>query len=785
MIAQLFDSQSSPLAPVGYLALLVALLLSAFSLAASLRGQRQGQPSLIAGALHALDAVAALLTVALCLLVYSLLANDFGLRYVARYGGFATPLVYKLTACWGGLEGSLLFWVWLLTVLASTALHLNRRQHGELAGFGYAVAVVAAVTTFFLGLLVYSKDPFATFFARRPGDGQGLNPLLESFWMATHPPALYLGYVGMTIPYAFCMAALAAGRLDNAWLRAARPWMLFSWLWLTVGLVLGMIWAYEELGWGGYWAWDPVENAGLLPWLTATAFLHSAAVQRRRGAFKVWNVALAILTFFLTIFGTFMTRSGLFESVHAFGRDNELAVLFLLFMGLVLVVSFGLMVYRLPLLRSTRGIDSVFSREAALLALCWLLSLAALFVTVATVFPTVAEMGTGNRPVITPALFNKWMAPAGLTVLVLLLLGTAVGWGAFSRARQWKLAAPLLGVLPAVGTVAYARTCGFPALPHVGLWLVAINALVLGLELIDNMVQRGSGRLKAKLGRRQGGIFLAHLGFAVMLAGFAVSSLSQEKQVSDVAPGQSFSFGANSFRYHGLAAFTTDGGREVVGAKVTLANEDWRVAFLAAMGRRQIEEVGERHPAEENVQAARMEPSRWRNRRGSQQTVSEVAIRRGLLADVYLALDGYDLETSRASFTVCVNPGVSWVWIGFLVMILGALFCIGRVSGSTSTRSSPGSEESASPSISSDSPNSSTSPTSPSRPNVRYLLGGLLLMGGGGVLVLWHYRFRPTCAVLPLIVGWGALLLFAVLLVRAVFSTASQKRMPNETNAAR
>ena len=240
-----------------------------------------------------------------------------------RYSDSVQPLFYKITSYWGGLDGSVMFWVFLLSLFGSVAVKVNRERHREL--IPYVVAVIAAVEMFFLFLMIIHNNPFATYLTESPADGRGLNPLLQNFYMAIHPPTMYLGFVGLTIPFAFGMAALFTGHLDDSWLRAVRRWTMFSWFFLSLGLTLGMIWAYEELGWGGYWGWDPVENAGMLPWFTATAFLHSVMVQERRGMLRVWNVSLVIITFLLTIVGTFLTRSGVVQSIHAFGEDPELA----------------------------------------------------------------------------------------------------------------------------------------------------------------------------------------------------------------------------------------------------------------------------------------------------------------------------------------------------------------------------------------------------------------------------------------------------------------------------
>ena len=284
-------------------------------------GARRGSRRLVESGIGAFYLITALMTVATAVIVNAFLTNDFSIKYVSRYSDSVQPLFYKITSYWGGLDGSIMFWVFLLSVFGAIAVYVNRERHREL--IPYVVATIATVQGFFLFLMIVHNNPFGTYVSAAPLDGEGLNPVLQNYWMVIHPPSLYTGFVGMTIPFAFGIAALITGHLDDSWLRAVRRWTMFAWLFLSFGLMLGMIWAYEELGWGGYWGWDPVENAALLPWFTATAFLHSVMVQERRSMLRVWNVVLVILTFFLTIFGTFLTRSGVVQSVHAFGQDPD------------------------------------------------------------------------------------------------------------------------------------------------------------------------------------------------------------------------------------------------------------------------------------------------------------------------------------------------------------------------------------------------------------------------------------------------------------------------------
>src|SRR5215204_2997199 len=365
------------MATLGYYLLLAAFVVSAYAAAMSVAGARRRSTALIESGVGAFYLVAAIMAAASAIIVHAFVVGDYSIKYVQRYSDAVQPLFFKITSYWGGLDGSIMFWVFLLSLFGSAAVYFNRERHREL--IPYVVAVISVVQMFFLFLMVIHNNPFETYLTENPADGAGLNPLLQNFYMVIHPPTMYTGFVGLTIPYAFGMAALITGYLDDSWLRAVRRWTMISWLFLSIGLGLGMIWAYEELGWGGYWMWDPVENAGLLPWFTATAFLHSVMVQERRGMLRVWNVTLVITTFFLTIFGTFMTRSGVVQSVHAFGEDKKLAMMFTIFMVTILTVSFGFVIRRLPLLRARNEFDSWVSREAAFLANNWILLFSAFF----------------------------------------------------------------------------------------------------------------------------------------------------------------------------------------------------------------------------------------------------------------------------------------------------------------------------------------------------------------------------------------------------------------------
>src|SRR5262245_60684756 len=405
------------MATFGTLTLLIALVVATYGGAASIIGVRRKNIRLIESGRAAAYGLAAVLGLSSVALVYSFVTHDYSIRYVQRYSDSSSPLFYQITAYWGGLDGSILWWVFLLSVFSAIAIYTNRHRQKEI--LPYAVATMMTIADFFLFVIVFHKNPFDTYLTSVPTTGEGLNPLLQNAYMITHPPSLYTGFVGMSIPFSFGMGALISGQLDDTWIASVRKWTLGAWFFLSMGLTLGMLWAYEELGWGGFWGWDPVENAGFLPWLTATAFLHSIMIQERRGMMKIWNVTLIIVTFFLTIFGTFMTRSGIVQSVHAFGQDKTLAWVFTIFMIKLLLISFGWVIYRMPELRSRARLDSWLSREAAFLLNNWILLFAAFFMLFATMFPTLSDALYHERITVSAPFFNLWMVPIGLTLLFL------------------------------------------------------------------------------------------------------------------------------------------------------------------------------------------------------------------------------------------------------------------------------------------------------------------------------------------------------------------------------
>ncbi|HXI28280.1 MAG TPA: cytochrome c-type biogenesis CcmF C-terminal domain-containing protein [Vicinamibacterales bacterium] len=637
------------MASLGSALLLAAFVVCSYAAVISVVGARRRSRRLIESGIGAFHLIMALMVAASAVMINAFLTGDFTIKYVVHYSDSVQPLFYKITSYWGGLDGSIMFWVFLLSVFGSIAVYVNRERHREL--IPYVVATISVVQMFFLYLMVVHRNPFSTYLTNAPAEGQGLNPLLQNGYMAIHPPSLYTGFVGMTIPFAFGIAALITGHLDDSWLRAVRRWTMFSWLFLSFGLTLGMIWAYEELGWGGYWAWDPVENAGLLPWFTATAFLHSVMVQERRSMLRVWNVTLVIVTFFLTIFGTFMTRSGVVQSVHAFGDDPVLAKLFTGFMIVILVFSFSLVIWRLPLLKARNELDSWLSREAAFMVNNWILLFAALFVLFGTMFPTLSEAVTGERLTVAGAFFNKWMAPVGLILLLLTGVGPLLAW---RRSTVKNLADSFLwpvGAGLAAGAVAM--------LFRIPLWSAGLCFALCGF-VTGTVVQEfwrgarvrkkntGTDVLTALVGlvgrnkRRYGG-YIVHVGIVLIFFGFAGNARKLDEQVH-LKVGEDAKIGKYTIRNNGVKV-SDDGQKQMTTAYLSVFVNGEQIDGLY--------------------------PARWAYRRHEQEPTTEVALRRTPAEDLYAVLGGFDLADQSATLQLVVNPLVNWIWVGFGVMAIG------------------------------------------------------------------------------------------------------------------
>ncbi|MDP3277158.1 MAG: cytochrome c-type biogenesis CcmF C-terminal domain-containing protein [Deltaproteobacteria bacterium] len=615
----------------------------------------------------------ALIAFDVLLLAYAFVSHDFRIRYVMRYSDRSMEGIYLLTALWGGQDGSLLWWTFLLSLYTGACTIWLKGRYRELTP--YVLATLMVIVMFFGVLMAFAANPFAVNVAGAPPDGEGLNPSLRNFYMAIHPPSLYIGFVGCSVPFAFAIAALASGRLDEAWLAAVRKWALFSWLFLSIGNVLGMLWAYEELGWGGYWAWDPVENAACMPWFTATAFLHSIMIQERRGTLRVWNVSLIITTFLLTIFGTFLTRSGLIASIHSFAQ-SEVGVYFLYFMAAAIAVSVSLIALRWKSLRRPATVDALLSREAAFVVNNWFLLGICTFIVVATTWPKISEVMSGERLTVGAAFYNFWLLIPGLTLLALMGVGTLTPWRKGSPKQimdsfRWPVVAGLVvGITHAIA----GKSIGFPAVvivdpiypsavgkviawldghsPAVGTGVIAFNLVALVQEFVlgarARVRQKDESALKALVtlvarNRRRYGGYIVHVGITLMFLGFLGGFYKSEGEAS-LSPGETFTVASYTLRYDGVESRREPSRREVY-AKLTVlrGGREWR----------------------------RVAPAKFIYTTHPDMPTSEVSIVTGLQEDLYTVMASVNATTRVAHIKAFVTPLVAWIWIGAIILILG------------------------------------------------------------------------------------------------------------------
>jgi cytochrome c-type biogenesis protein CcmF len=632
------------LGPIGHPALIAAAGFAAVALGLFSLGALRGRRDYALAGTRALTVTAGFVGLATVALLHALIVHDFSFEYVTGYSSTSLTGAYTIAALWGGMEGSLLFWTLLLTVFAMLALRRTPQRAARL--IAWAGAVLAMISIFFLVLLVAPADPFARL-AVPPADGNGLNPLLQSPGMLIHPPLLYSGFVGFSIPFAFAISALLTGRLDDSWFSSTRRWTLFAWSALTVGIVLGGAWAYTELGWGGYWAWDPVENASFMPWLTATAFLHSVVIQEKRQMFKVWNVVLIILTYTLAVFGTFLTRSGILSSIHTF-TEGGTGKWFLPFLALMLVGGIAIVVARADRLRSTNRFDSLLSRESAFLLNNVLFVAAAFTVLWGTMYPIVAEAVTGIRLSVGPPFFNSVFIPVGLALLALTGIGPLISWrkmskGAFTRIVRLPLAAGAVTILGL--TIAGVRSFG----ALLAFALSAFTATAVGSEFArGSRIYRSQGvRWSSALwqtllrNRRRYGGYVVHLGVVLIVLGFAGSAFKTERE-RVLAVGETMTVGEYSLTYDALETGETD-EKAVNIVEVDVARGGEAITTLSP---------------QLNFHLAQ------------RQRQSEVAIRTTPAEDLYVVVTDVkpDGEVALRAF---VNPLTWWIWAGASVMVAG------------------------------------------------------------------------------------------------------------------
>lgn len=636
---------------IGYLILVTAMILSAFGVVVGFWGGLRRNARFAESSFHAVYAVAGLTTLATLILWLALLTDQFQVLYVWNHSERALPVFYKFAALWGGQAGSLLFWTFLLSGYSAMVASVFRYKHGALMPF--VNAVMLGTSLFFFVLLVFAANPFAQA-SFVPADGRGLNPLLQNYWMVIHPVMLYLGYVGLAVPFAFAAGALLSKKLDNAWVRTVRRWTLIPWMFLSAGILMGSQWAYMELGWGGYWAWDPVENASFLPWLTGTAFLHSIIIQEQRGILKVWNVVLIWLTYFLVILGTFTTRSGILDSVHSFA-ESDVGLYFLVFLIIILFGFLWLLFNRMPLLRDEQPIDSYASREAAFLANNWLFAGIAFATLWGTFFPMFSEILTGTRLSVAAPFFNKVNGPLFLALLLLMGIGPLLSWRRTSMeiARK-QFTIPLVVSLVATAAFSFFSRSIFPL---IGAAICVFVTAAMVQEYVRGVLARrvhnaesvpvAMGQLMRRNGRRYGG-YIVHLGIVMLGVAIIGNEFYQQTTSVTLAPGETVTLGGYQLLYDGLET-DRQANKTEYGARLMVYDAESGQLLASILPRRNIYDKAPDMPT------------------------SEVGLRMTLLEDVYVLLNGWEANGATATFTIYINPLTIWMWLGGVVLVLGTL----------------------------------------------------------------------------------------------------------------
>ena len=638
---------------VGLSALQVALAVAVVGIVLIVLGASRDRAALVRAGYGAVYTNCALLSLATVAMVYALVTHDFSVSYVAQVGSRSTPLLFTIISLWSALEGSILFWGFLLALYAAIVVRLNRHRPGRMVP--YAAATLLVISIFFLILLVGPANPFRDVIPV-PDDGPGPNPLLQNhFLMAVHPPLLYLGYVGFSVPFAFAVGALLAGEArDDTWIRSTRLWTIAAWGFLTAAIIAGMWWSYEVLGWGGYWAWDPVENASFMPWLTATAFLHSVMVQERRGMLKVWNLNLIVVTFVLTILGTFLTRSGILSSVHAF-TEGTIGYFFLVFIALVLIAALALVSGFAGDLKSDGRLDDMVSRETVFLVNNLLLSALTFTVLLGTLFPLVAEAVRGVKVTVGAPFFNMMTLPLAVALLFLVGVGPLLPWRRSNRNLvRARLRVPVAAlVIVAIAAAVLTRNVYATMAFAFGAFAVIANLEEFGTGTVARVRAHHEspfvalGRLIRGNPHRYGG-YVAHLGLLAAAVGIAASSASKYENEATLRPGQSLNVRGVTARLDRVWG-QQQPNRFAVGADVTLLKG----------GR----EIGSMSPLQNFYPA-------------SDQPFPSPAVRSRPASDVYINLMAFSQDGSTATIRVLVEPLVGWIWFGGGLMVLGVVIAL-------------------------------------------------------------------------------------------------------------
>lgn len=681
---------------IGSFAIYTALYISLVGTALSFVAGKTGSRRFVQASRFAVYATWGAMAVAGSILIHAFLTHDFSIQYVQSFSDESMPLFYLIGAFWGGQSGSLLFWATIVGLFSSAAVFVNRNSHQDF--MPWVQMVCLAVMAGLLLILSFVSNPFDGFaVVQDPVTGEGLNPLLQTPKMVLHPPALLTGLATMTVPFGFAMAAMMTGNFSDQWVKAARKWILIPWLFLSIGNILGGMWAYEELGWGGYWAWDPVENAAFMPWLLATALIHSLMIQERRGMLKRWNVGLMVGTYLLTIFGTYITRSGLIESVHTFAQ-SDIGHYYLAFLLTVGAISIGLFIWRWSDMEGEETLDSVASREASFMLNNWLFLAMTVVVMFGTMWPKVKEMLVNSdwgRSVllffgyslaevsIGPPWFNRWMVPLGILLLLLMGVGTIIAWRKatpknLKRDFLWPTIATLFATPALVGAYWFLRGAGLAADPT-PLSVAYATLTVAGcLFVIFTMFQEFFRGVRArhrahdenplealyhlfrKQRRRYGG-YVVHLGVVFIFLAFSGNALKIEKDVS-LNRGESVQVGDYTLTYEGLHE-KNDPEKRLIIADLRVEHGGDTLYTL--------------NPGKAIFHASKEMPT------------SEIDIRSTPLEDVYAALVNFGRTGDRAAFKLFVNPFTWWFWAGGVILVLGALIAMWPTRESVESLSAP------------------------------------------------------------------------------------------------
>ncbi|MEA2178174.1 MAG: cytochrome c-type biosis protein CcmF [Solirubrobacteraceae bacterium] len=704
------------MATFGRACLILGLAVALYGIAASIHGARSGRQDWVVSGRRAVYALAALTATAFAVLEIAFLRSDFSFEVVSTHSSTTTPFFYKVAAPWSSQEGSLLLWLLMLSIWSSMVLFLTRRRLREVAP--YATAVLLAFAAFFGSLLVFLESPFQVL-AIPPLEGSGLNPLLRHPSMMIHPPMLYSGYTLFAIPFAFAVGALITRRVDAEWIRSTRRFALAAWLFLGIGILLGARWSYNELGWGGYWAWDPVENASLMPWLTGTAFIHSIMIQERRGMLKIWNASLVLSTGVLAILGTFLVRSGILDSIHAFGAST-LGIPFVSLIAVMVAGSIALVVSRRADLRSENRLDSLFSREAVFLGNNIVLVGLCAVIFFGTFFPLISEAITGDRAAVGPPWFNRYTVPLALMLVLLSGIGPLIAWRRASGAgaRRNLLVPALAGLAVVVASLVLGAGSSPTTVAMFGFGAFVLGGItqefVRGTRARRAMSDDGPARAVVTLvrrNRRRYGGYIVHAGMALLFIGIAGSSALQDTSDANLRPGQTMRVGGYDVKYV----------RPTSGIVTTADGRLEKVRFGSVLDvRRDGEHVATLRPSREFFPSTAIVAFGPVGRFFEGEATSEVGLKAGVLRDVWTAMtpdidalkpiidegdkvytrfaddpsvsasaksealamilvgitERYRNDPPETTFRVIASPLVTWLWIGAIVIVAGALVAL-------------------------------------------------------------------------------------------------------------